>query len=95
MIQQSALAHKNPACFSRGSMSRQGVENTWDEDQSAEVKRVVQGKWHKERKVQQCLHRFPARGDRGFGGTTKTRERRLKKEPPDIASNGSWHKKGI
>ena len=21
--------------------------------------------------------------------------RRLKKEPPDIASNGSWHKKGI
>ena len=74
---------------------RQGVENTWDEDQQAEVKRVVQGKWHKERKVQQCLHRFPAQGNRGFGRTAKTRERRLKKEPPDIASNGSWHKKGI
>ena len=61
-------------------MSRQGVENTWDEDQSAEVKRVVQGQWHKEREVQQCLHRISARGDRDFGGTAKTRERRLKKE---------------
>ena len=74
---------------------RQGVENTWDEDQSAEVKRVVQGQWHKEREVQQRLHRISARGDRGFGSTAKTRERRLKKrEPPDITSNGS-DKKGI